>query len=165
MSQQQLPQQQTAQQTGQQFTQSQQTFGKYVPQQVSQTVYQLEQIESDAEWAHGRAMQAGDSFTAKKLADLAQIVHLQKNLLLRESDLAQTVSQCTQQALQQCGQQLQRSQIPGVKQVAQQAQQLARTVPQASSQVAQLSGQSQRTGGQSQQMGGQSRLTGQGQSY
>jgi len=156
MSQQQPTQQQTAQpqQMGQQ---GQQTYDQFLPQQVSQAIYQLEQIESDAEWAHGQAMQAGDSVTAKKLADVSQIVHLQKTLLLRESDLAQTVGQCTQQALQQCTQQLQQSQVPGVEQVVQQVQQLAQTIEQASAQVGQM--------GQSQQFGAQPGMAGQTQTY
>ena len=67
-------------------------------------MFTLEQLESDAEWAHGQAMRAGDSYTAKLLADISQIVHLQKTLLLRESDFAETVGQCTQQASTQVSQ-------------------------------------------------------------
>ncbi|WP_254522303.1 hypothetical protein [Natrinema caseinilyticum] len=150
--QQQTGQQQPQQQTGQQYQQQPQSFDQAVPQQVSQAIYQLEQLESDAEWAHGRAMEAGDRFTSGKLADLSQAIHLQKTLLLRQSDMAQTFGQCTQQALQQSSQELQQSQIPGVQQVIQKAQQLSQTISQASQQVAQQS-QSQQMGGQ--QMGGQ----------
>ena len=42
-----------SQQQPQQF---QQTFEQFLPQQVSQAMFTLEQLESDAEWAHGQAM-------------------------------------------------------------------------------------------------------------
>jgi len=149
---QQLQQPQTGQQlqqpqTGQQL---QQTFEQYMPQRVSQAVYQLEQIESDAEWAHGKAMQMGDSFGATKLADIVDLVHLQKKLLLRGSDSAPIVSQCATQALQQCSQQLQQSQTPGAQQVARSVQSISREITQVSSQAGQI--------GQGQQMGGQSQM-------
>ena len=143
-------QQQPQHQTGQQ-SQQPQSRDQAVPQQVSQAIHQLEELESDAEWAHGQAMKAGDRFTSGMLADLTQIIHLQKTLLLRESDLAQTFGQCTQQALQQSTQELQQSQAPGVQQVIQQAQQITQTIQQASQQVTQQ-GQSQQMG---RQMGGQ----------
>ena len=164
MSQQQpQPPQQQGQPTQQQFQQPQQfqqTFEQFLPQQVSQAVFTLEQLESDAEWAHGQAMRAGDSYTAKLLADISQIVHLQKTLLLRESDFAQTVGQCTQQAIQQMTRQLQQSQIPGAQQVARQAQQVGQTIQQASTQVSQI-GRGQGMSHQAQQMGSQSPMTGQ----
>jgi hypothetical protein len=151
---QQQMEQQYQQQPQQQMGQQPQSFDQAVPQQVSQAIYQLEQFETDAEWAHGQAMKAGDRVTSGKLADISQIVHLQKTLLLRESDLAQSMSQCTQQALQQSTQQLQQSQIPGVQRVVQQVQQVSETISQASAQVAQRS--------QTQQMGG--RVAGHAQS-
>jgi DNA-binding ferritin-like protein len=170
MSQQQYPQVQQRQPQGvqkpqqQQIQQGQQTFDQFLPQQVSQVVYELEQLESDAEWAHGRAMQAGDSYTAKTLADISQIVHLQKNLLLRKSEFAQTFGQAVQQTIQRSSQQLQQSQITGVKQVLQQAEQVAQTIPQASAQVGQQGQQGQMGQmSQQQQIGGQSRF--QGQTY
>jgi hypothetical protein len=149
---------------GQQYQQSQQqpqSFDQAVPKQVSQAIYQLEQLESDTEWAHGQAMKAGDHTTSGKLADISQIIHLQKTLLLRESDFARAMGQCTQQSLQQATQQLQQSQVPGVQKVVQQAQQVSQTIQQASAQVAQRS-QTQQMGGQvggqtqSPQVGGQS---------
>lgn len=147
---------QQPQQQFQQGQQYQQTFDQYLPEQVSQAVYQLEQLESDAEWAHGQAMQAGDSQTAKALADIAQIIHLQKTLLLRESMFAPAVGQCTQQAIQQSTQQLQQSQIPGVQEVVQQSQGVAQTITQATSQVGRVGQQSDGQIGQPQQFGGQS---------
>jgi hypothetical protein len=154
--------QQSQPQMGQQQYQQPHSFDQAVPQQVSQAIYQLEQLETNAEWAHGQAMKAGDRFTSGKLADISQIIHLQKTLLLRESDLAQTLSQCTQQALQQSTQQLQQSQVPGAQQFVQQAQQVSQVITQASSQVGQQS-QSHRMG---EQMGGQTRPPqGGGQSF
>ena len=151
MSQQQHQQPQTGQHA--QTAQSQWTggtFDQYVPQTVSQAVYQLEQLETDAEWAHGQAMQMGDRTAAKKLADIEDIVHLQKKLLLRESEMAQTVGQCTQQALYQCSQGLQGSQTPGVQSVVQQTQQVAQRISQASQQATMGAQQ-----GQQSHMGGQ----------
>lgn len=146
---QQQPQQQEQQLQQEQPQQFQQTFDQYLPQQVSQAVYQLEQLESDAEWAHGQAMQIGDSKTAKALADIAEIIHLQKALLLRESMFAETVGQCTQQAIQQSTRQLQQSQIPGVQEVVQQAQGVSQMITKAASQVGGVS-QPQQFGRQSQ---------------
>lgn len=144
--------------TQQQYQQTQQstqpTFDQYLPQAVSQAVYDIEQLETDAEWAHGQAMKQGDVMAADKLADIADVVHVQKNLLLRESELAETVGQCTQQALQQCSQLLQGSQTPGVQQVVQQAQRVAQQITQAAQQPAQAGQAAGEPAGQ--QFGGQS---------
>lgn len=135
---------------------SQQPYGaleQSLPQSVTEAVYDLEQLESDAQFAHARAMKMGDSQVAHKLGDVAEIAQLQKTLLLRESDLAQTTSQCVQQALQQCTQQLQTSQVPGVQEVVQGIQQVSQSMLQASARAAQsssqLAGQSQMASGQS----------------
>lgn len=161
----QQPQQQAGQQIQQQSgQQTQPSFEQALPRQVSSVIYSLELIETDAEWAETQAIQQADSFTALYLEDLSELVHVQKELLLRKSPQAGIVGQCTQQAFQQIAQRLQQSQVPGVQQVAQEAQQLAQTIPQVSQQVVQTGSQQfggqSGTGGQS-TMGGQSGMGGQ----
>lgn len=113
--------------------QTQQAFDQYVPESVSRAVYQLEQLATDAEWAHGQAMRSGDPGAASTLADVTQIADLQKDLLLRDSDIAQTMGQSTQQAFRQCSQQLRQSDTPGARHVAQLLQQTAQSITQAGS--------------------------------
>lgn len=133
--------QQQPQQSGQAQGFGQQTFEQFVPESIARAVYQLEQFETDVEWAHGQAMQTGEGQIAQKLEDIEDIVHVQKSLLIQESPIAATMSQCTQQALQQCQQQLQTSQTPGVQQIVQQIPEVSQAIQQATSQVVQ-SGQS-----------------------
>lgn len=119
--------------------QTRQAFDQHVPDAMSRAVYQLEQLETDAERAHGQAMRLGDAATASTLADVTQIAYLQKKLLLHQSVLAQTVGQSTRQSFEQCEQQLQQSQAPGAQHVAHLLQQLSRSTGQAISEGEQLS--------------------------
>ena len=139
------------QQSQQQFGQQSQGggFEQFVPPQVADAIYSLEEIETDAEWSLAQAIRQGDGFTASELDDLIDLAHIQKRLLLRQSSHAQSVGQCVQEGFQQATRKLQGSQVPGVQQVSQKAQQLAQQIPQASMQVAQ-SGSSRGMGGQPQ---------------
>jgi DNA anti-recombination protein RmuC len=129
----------------------QQGFDQSVPGQVANTVYSLEQFETEAEWVEKQAIEMGDIQTAKLLEDVGELAHVQQKLLVRQSPLAGTVGQCTRQAIQQSVQQLQQSQVPGIQQVVQQAQQLGQQIPQAAQQAQQLGQQ----GAQMRQQGGQ----------
>lgn len=134
---------------------SHQSTEQRAPADVAQTVRVLESLEREAQRAHGLAMQLGDSWTAGMLADLSEIAHLEKTLLLRESEFAGTFGRSTQRALQQSSHQLEQSQIPGVQQVVQLARQASETILQAGQQAAQS--------GQSGQFAGGSRQVGQGE--
>jgi hypothetical protein len=110
---------------GQQFQQS-------VPAEVQQTVNDLEKFETVAEWAKSRAVERGSTQVAQRCDDLAQIAHLEKGLLIRQSPLAQPVGQATKQTIQQSIQELQhRTGDPEVQEALSHGQQVLGRIDQA----------------------------------
>lgn len=109
-----------------------QSFGQSVSPQVTTAVSNLERIETFAEFAKTRAVQQGlPPHVVQITDDIKNVAELQKDLLVRQSSLAGTVSQCTQQALQQGVQQLQQYQQPEIQDLVWEVQESIQTVQQA----------------------------------
>lgn len=134
----------------------QQRFEESVPSAVRYAVEELEKIETTAEWAKTQATKQGIHTVARASDDIKNIAQLQKDLLIRQSPVAQTFSQCASQSFQQSIQELQQGQqLPGVQQLSSQVQTSLQNVQQAVQQVGQMGGQQRgQFGGQ--QAGGQS---------
>jgi len=84
-----------------------QRFSDSVPQEVQQAVMDLDRFETIVEWAKSRAVERGRVRIAQRCDDLAELAHLQKNLILRGSPFAHPVGQATKQTIQQGIQELQ----------------------------------------------------------
>ncbi|WP_435345865.1 hypothetical protein [Haloarchaeobius sp. HRN-SO-5] len=129
------PQYQAQTQMGQQFQGSQvgqfmgRRFQETVPHEVQQAVSDLEKFETLMEWAKSRAVQRGRPRVAARCDDLAQIAHLEKGLILRESPFAEPIGHATRQTIQQGIQELQqRASEPEVQEALQQGQQTAQAI-------------------------------------
>jgi len=155
-------------QTGQQLQGSQmgqaigQRFNESVPQEVQQAVMDLDRLETVVEWAKSRAVERGHPRIAQRCDDLADIAHMEKQLILRGSPFAQPIGQATKQTIQQGVQELQaHASQPEVQEALSQAQQSASSIENALSRL-QTFGQ-QYGGAQGQQQPGQQAPMGQGQ--
>jgi hypothetical protein len=75
-------------------------FTESVPTEIVTVVQELDHLETVCGWAHARAMQKNLPHVAKLCADLEEISHLQKELIVRQSTFAQPFGNATQQAIQ-----------------------------------------------------------------
>ncbi|MFB6172779.1 MAG: hypothetical protein ABEJ23_09615 [Haloarculaceae archaeon] len=132
------PQYQAQTPMGQQLQQTQagqflgQRYQETVPVEVQQAVNDLDRFETALEWAKSRAVERGMPRVAARCDDLAQIAHLEKGLLLRQSPFAQPVGQATQQTIRQGIQDLQqRAGEPEVQEALSHGQQVLTTISQA----------------------------------
>jgi hypothetical protein len=133
---QQLQQQPLAQAVGQRFTQS-------VSPEVQAAVSDLGRLETVCEWLKGRATEKSRPRLAQRADDIANIAHLQKKLLLRNSPFAEPIGQAVQQTIQQGVQEFQRrASDPEVQDAIAQAQQTINNVSQALSRIQQVGQQS-----------------------
>ena len=151
-----------------------QRFNESVPQEVQQAVMDLDRFETVVEWAKSKAVERGRPRIAQRCDDLAEIAHLEKQLVLRQSPFAQPIGQATKQTIQQGVQELQaHASQPEVQEALSQGQQTASSIENALSRLqtwGQQSGQQQSSMGQGQQYGqqqsGQQQPSmGQGQQY
>ena len=126
-----------------------QGYRQSVSQAVQHAVNDLDHLETLSEWVKSRATARGRPRIAARADDLAEIAHLEKNLLLRDSPFADPVGQAVQQTIQQSVQELQQhAGEPEVQEALSQAQQTLSTIEQALTRVQQF-GQQQQFGGQS----------------
>ncbi|MFD1588925.1 hypothetical protein ACFR9U_18255 [Halorientalis brevis] len=140
-----VQQSQVGQFVGQRYQQS-------VPQEVQQAVSDLERFESVCEWLTSRATEKGMVRLANRSDDLAEIAHLEKKLLLRQSPFAQPIGQATQQTIQQGIQELQQyASEPDVQESLTHAQQVLQSVGQALNRVQTFGQQGAQQGQQIQQ--------------
>lgn len=117
-----------------------QGFSQYAPPEISQAVVTLDRVETVAEHTHSLAMQQGDHQTALIADAIEEIAHLEKELLVTENPLAESLSWCTQEVLEQGIQQLQQaSGRPEVQELISETHQMLEQVPQS---FQQSSGQS-----------------------
>jgi D-alanyl-D-alanine dipeptidase len=136
------PSYQAQTQVGQQLQESRagqfigQRFQESVPLEVQQAVSDLDRFETVLEWAKSQATMRGRPRVAARCDDLAEIAHLEKKLLLRQSPFAQPIGQATQQTIQQGIQELQhRAGEPEVQEALQHGQQVVNSIGQAMSRV------------------------------
>lgn len=102
---------------GTQKGQSQQ-FSEVAPFEIQQAVRDLAELETIAEWAHTKSMERGDPHVGTITDHLADIAHLERELVLGQSPFAQTFAQCTEQSIRQGIQELQQhQQDPSVQDV------------------------------------------------
>jgi hypothetical protein len=144
---------QQQQQLSQQPQQTQQQVGRSVsqslPPQAAQVVTDLDKIETIAEFTKTQAAQQGIPIVPQVADDIKNISELQKDLIVRQSPVAQALSQCVEQALQQSIQQLQQFQqqpevqelVQEVQQTTPQLRQATQQLPQGGQQMAQQPGQ------------------------
>lgn len=134
-----------------------QDFQQRAPSSIQSAVRDLDELETVAEWAHTKAMQQGQTQVATITNQVSEIAHLQKKLILGQSQVAGTFGQCTSQSFQQIQQQLQQyGQVPAVQDVLQEIQYTTQSIDQANQQLQQWSQQGQSMG--SQPVGGQSQF-------
>jgi hypothetical protein len=99
----------------------------------------LDRLETVCEWTKSRATERGRVRVAERADDLANIAHLEKKLMLRQSPFAEPIGQAVQQTIQQSIQELQQhASDPEVQETISQAQQSVTTVGQALSQLQQF---------------------------
>ncbi|WP_254521918.1 hypothetical protein [Natrinema caseinilyticum] len=79
---------------GQQYQQS-------VPQEIQQAVDDLDRLENVCEWLVIRAAERGMIPLAERSKDIANIAHLEKKLLLRQSPFAEPIRGAIQQTIQE----------------------------------------------------------------
>ncbi|WP_254532267.1 hypothetical protein [Natrinema gelatinilyticum] len=79
---------------GQQYQQS-------VPQEIQQAVTDLNRLENVCEWLATRATERGMIHLAERSTDIANIAHLEKKLLLRQSPFAEPIRGAIQQTIQE----------------------------------------------------------------
>lgn len=126
-----------------------QQYQQSVSQEVQRAVEDLDHLETLSEWVKSRATERGRPRIAARADDLAEVAHLEKNLLLRESPFAEPIGQAVQATIQQGVQELQQyAGDPEVQEALSQAQQTLSTIEQAITRVQQL-GQQHQVGGQS----------------
>lgn len=143
---QQPPQQsQQFQQPPQQSQQGQllgQGFSQSVSPDVIQAVLTLDRLETVAQFAKSQATQQGNHQVVKIADGLKEIAHLQKELIVEQNPLAQSMSRCTQQTIQDGIQQLQQyQQQPEVQELVQEAQQAPQEIQRATQQIPSAVGQ------------------------
>jgi len=136
-----------------------QRFSESVPQEVQQAVRDLDRVETVVEWAKSKAVERGMTRVAQRCDDLAEIAHLEKQLILRQSPFAQPIGQATKQTIQQGVQELQAHvSQPEVQEALSQAQQSINSIDNALSRL-QTGGQQYAGGAQhGQQAGGASQI-------
>ena len=152
-----------------------QRFSESVPQEVQQAVMDLDRFETVVEWAKSKATERGLARVAQRCDDLAEIAHLEKQLMLRQSPFAQPIGQATKQTIQQGVQELQaHASQPEVQEALAQAQQSLGTIDNALTRLqtwgqqygpAQGAGQGLAFGGQPPQIGGAAGAGGQYQQH
>jgi len=137
-------------------------FQESVPQEVQQAVMDLDRFETVVEWAKSRAVERGRPRVAQRCDDLAEIAHLEKQLILRGSPFAEPIGQATKGTIQQGVQELQaEASQPEVQEALAQAQQSVGAIDNALSRL-QTFGQQYGGGGSPQQQAMQ-QSSGQGQ--
>lgn len=121
----------------QQMGQQGQFFSQALPPQAIQAVTGLERIETIGEFVKARAVQQGMPHVPRVADDLKNIAEVQKDLIVRQSEHAQTLGQCTQQVFQQSLQQLQQyqQQLPEIQELVMEVQQSQQVVQQAVQQL------------------------------
>jgi hypothetical protein len=128
---QQLQQQPFSQMIGQRFQES-------VPQEVQSAAMDLDRLESVCEWMKSQAAERGRVRIAQRADDIANIAHLEKKLLLRQSPFAEPIGRATQQTVQQGIQEFQQHvSEPEVQEALTQAQQSLTSINQALGRVQQ----------------------------
>jgi hypothetical protein len=75
-------------------------FADSVPNEVVTAVQELDRLETVCGWAHTRAMDKNAPTVAKLCADLEEIAHLQKELIIRQSPLARPIGNAVRQSIQ-----------------------------------------------------------------
>lgn len=136
-------------QAGQRLQQSQggqfigQQYRQTVSQEVQQAVSDLERFETVCEWLTMQAAGKGMIRLSKRSNDLADIAHLEKQLILRQSPFAQPIGQAVQQTIQQGIQEFQQyASEPDVQESVAHAQNVLQTLSHALTRV-QMAGQQQ----------------------
>lgn len=134
-----------------------QSFSQALPSQAIQAVTGLERIETLSEFVKSRAVQQGIPEVPRIADDLKNVSELQKDLIVRQSEHAQIVGQCTQEVFQQSLQQLQQyqQQLPELQELVTEVQQSQQTIQQAVQQLPMGGQQGIQSGGSQQgtQMG------------
>jgi len=121
---QQLQQRQFSQFIGQRFQES-------VPQEVQAAVSDLGRLETVCEWLNSVATERGRPRVAARAADIANIAHLEKKLVLRQSPFAEPIGQAAKQTIQQGIQELQQhASEPEVQEALSEMQQNLNTLSQ-----------------------------------
>ena len=103
-----------------------------IPQDVQHAISSLDALESVAQWAKGQAERRGSGHVASRCDDLAELAHVQKSFLLRQSTATGAVGQATQAGLEQLIQELgQQQPDPSVGELLTTAEQALRATSQA----------------------------------
>lgn len=104
-------------------------FAESVPNEILTVVQELDHLETVCGWAHARAMDKGVPHVAKLCADLEEISHLQKELIVRQSTLAEPFGNATRQAIQNAVMELQQfGNQPEIREVITVGQQTVGTI-------------------------------------
>jgi hypothetical protein len=122
---QQLQQQPFSEMVGRRFQES-------VPQEIQGAVMDLDRLETVCEWMKSKAAERGRIRIAQRADDIANIAHLEKMLLLRQSPFAEPVGRAAQQTVQQGVREFQQHvNDPEVQEALTQAQQSLSSIDQA----------------------------------